>query len=253
MLQTLASNLRYQEGEVALFETARTYQRPDERIAQSGRPVGEELLPLETEHVIGAVSGRRLDRWGRPGEERTDFYDAKAYLDDLLRGLAISAEYAPADEFAMVPGRTAEVRVDGERVGVIGQVHPDVAEAFEVEQEAFLFDLSLDALLPHAGAARKARPVSRFPAVEQDLALIVDRDTPAGAVRAAIESAALVREARVFDVYTGDQVPAGKKSLAFSLLYQSDDHTLTDDEVARAQRKLLERLRREFAAELRGA
>lgn len=253
MLQTLASNLRYQEGEVALFETARTYQRPDERIAQSGRPFGEEVLPLETEHVIGAVSGRRLDRWGRPGEERTDFYDAKAYLDDLLRGLAVSAEYAPADEFAMVPGRTAEVRVDGERVGVIGQVHPDVAEAFEVEQEAFLFDLSLDALLPHAGAARKARPVSRFPAVEQDLALIVDRDTPAGAVRAAIESAALVREARVFDVYTGDQVPAGKKSLAFSLLYQSDDHTLTDDEVARAQRKLLERLRREFAAELRGA
>ena len=88
--------------------------------------------------------------------------------------------------------------------------------------------------------------MSRFPAVEQDLALIVDDDVTAGALQRAIEAAPLVREARVFDVYTGDQVPAGKKSVAFAVQYQSDDHTLTDDEVAKAQRKILERLRREF-------
>jgi len=252
ILQTLASNLRYQKAEVALFETARTYQRPDEQLPRSGRPFGEEALPIETEHVIGAVSGRRLDRWGRPGDHPVDFFDAKAYLEDVLHGLGVRAAYVPADEFALVPGRTAEVRVAGKRVGVIGQVHPDVAAAFQVDQDAYLFDVALDALLPHVAPVRKARPVSRFPAVEQDLALIVDQDTPAGAVQDVIESAAIIREARVFDVYAGEQVPPGKKSLAFSLLYQSDDHTLTDEEVARAQRKLLERLRREFAAELRG-
>ncbi len=251
LLQTLASNLRYQEGEVAIFETARTYQRPDERLAQSGRPFGEELLPLETEHVAGVVSGRRLDRWGRPGDEQLDFFDAKAYVEDLMRGLGADAEYVAAGEFAMLPGRTAEVRVGGERVGVVGQVHPDVAEAFGVEQEAFLFDVALDALLPFAKAIRKAAPVSRFPAVEQDLALIVDRDVAAGDIARIIEAASLVRSATVFDVYTGDQVPAGKKSVAFSVAYQSDDHTLTDEEVAKAQRRLLERLRREFNAELR--
>ncbi len=251
LLQTLASNLRYQDGEVAIFETARTYQRPDERLPQSGRPFGEELLPAESEQVAGAVSGRRLDRWGRPGDEPVDFFDAKAYVDDLLRGLGVEAEYVPAAEFAMVPGRTAEVRARGERIGVVGQVHPDVAAAFAIEQDAFLFEVTLDAVLPFAGGVRKATPASRFPAVEQDLALIVDRDTLAGDIQRVIESGALVREARVFDVYAGDQVPPGKKSVAFAVVYQSDDHTLTDEEVAKAQRKLLERLRREFSAELR--
>jgi phenylalanyl-tRNA synthetase beta chain len=94
--------------------------------------------------------------------------------------------------------------------------------------------------------------VSRFPAVEQDLALIVGRETPAGDLQRAIQSVALVRDAQIFDVYTGDQVPAGKKSIAFSVAWQSEDHTLTDEEVAKAQRKLVERLRREFDAELRG-
>ncbi|TAK61841.1 MAG: phenylalanine--tRNA ligase subunit beta, partial [Dehalococcoidia bacterium] len=252
LLQTLASNLRYQEGEVAIFETARTYQRPDERLPQSGRPFGDELLPVETEHVVGVVSGRRLDRWGRPGDESVDFFDAKAYVEDLLRGLGAGVEYVAASEFAMLPGRTAEIRAGGEHVGVVGQVHPDVAEAFGVEQETFLFDVVLDALLPFAKAIRKAAPVSRFPAVEQDLALIVDRDVAAGDIARVIEAAALVRSATVFDVYTGDQVPPGKKSVAFSVAYQSDDHTLTDEEVAKSQRKLLERLRREFNAELRG-
>lgn len=252
MLQTLASNLRFQKGEVALYETARTYQRPDERPPQSGRPIGEEALPVEVEQVLGAVTGRRLDRWGMPGEESVNFFDAKAYLEDLLDGLGVTAEYVPADEHAMVPGRTAQVRVDDRRVGVIGQVHPDVAAQFEVEQDAYLFEISLDAIAPFATAARKMQPVSRFPAVDQDLALIVDRDVPALELQRAIESAPLVREARVFDVYIGDQVPPGRKSVAFSVSYQAMDHTLTDEEVAKSQRKLLERLRREFNAELRG-
>jgi len=251
-LQTLASNLRYQKGEVALFEVARVYQRPDERPAQEGRPHGEEAQPVELEHAVGVISGWRADRWGRPSAEPLDFFDAKAYVEDVLRGLNVRAEYVAAAEHGMVPGRVAEIRIDDTRVGVIGQVHPDVAAAFEVEQDAYIFELTLDALLPFAGAVRQMAAVSRFPVVEQDIALVVDRDTPAAAVQRLIEAAPLVREARVFDVYTGDQVPAGKKSLAFAVLYQAADHTLTDDEVAKAQRKLLERLRREFSAELRG-
>ena len=89
-------------------------------------------------------------------------------------------------------------------------------------------------------------PVPRFPAVEQDLALIVDESVPAGALRSVIEATPLVREARIFDVYHGEQVPPGRKSVAFAVQYQSPDHTLTDDEVAKAQRKLVERLRREY-------
>lgn len=252
MLQTLASNLRYQDGVVALFETARVYLRGDERGAADGRLAGEEALPVEREVAIGAVTGRRPDRWGAPDDERADFFEAKAYVEDLLTSLGVTAEYVAGSEHGMVPGRSAELRSNGTRVGFIGQVHPDVAAAFDVQQEAYLFELVLDDVLPFARPVRKAASVSRFPPVEQDIALVVDADLAAEKLRRAIEEAPLVREARIFDVYTGDQVPPGKKSIAFALTYQADDHTLTDDEVAKAQRRLTERLRRDFAAELRG-
>jgi phenylalanyl-tRNA synthetase beta chain len=116
----------------------------------------------------------------------------------------------------------------------------------------YVFDIVLDDVLPYALKQRRMQSVSRFPAVEQDIALIVDEDVPAGAMQRVLQDATLVRSARIFDVYRGDQVPAGKKSVAFDLFYQAEDHTLTDDEVAKAQRKVLERLRREFGAELRG-
>jgi phenylalanyl-tRNA synthetase beta chain len=251
LLQTLAANIRYQKGEIAIFETARTYQRPDEREQRHGAPAGEDRLPDEREHVTGVISGRRADRWGRPSEDAVDFFDARAYLHALFDGLNVSTEYVAATEFAMTPGRTAELRIDGTRVGVIGQVHPEVAAEFDIDQDVYLFDIVLDDVLPYAGKQKRMAPVSRFPAVEQDIALIVDEEVPAGALHSAIETASLVRSARIFDAYRGDQVPPGKKSVAFDLVYQADDHTLTDDDVAKAQRKLLERLRREFNAELR--
>ncbi len=251
LLMTLAYNLRFQKGEVAIFETAKTYERSDERLPQSGTQFGSEALPVEREIACGVVTGRRADRWGRPAGESVDFFDAKAYVEDLLGGLNVAAEYGPVAEFGLVPGRAAEIVVGGKRIGVLGQVHPDVAEAFEIEQDVYLFDIVLDDLLPHTGEQQKAASVSRFPAVEQDMALIVDADVSSAALQKLIESAALVRAARVFDVYTGDQVAAGKKSVAFSVQYQSDEKTLTDDDVAKAQRKILERLRRELSAELR--
>jgi phenylalanyl-tRNA synthetase beta chain len=252
VLQTLSANLRFQKGEVAIFEAARTYQRPSERAPRDGGPLGAHALPDEREHVTGVVSGRRLDRWGSPSDEPVDFFDAKAYVEALFDGLNVDAEYVAATEHAMAPGRTAEVRVGGQRVGVLAQLHPEVAASFDIDQDVYVFDIVLDDVLPFALKQRRMQSVSRFPAVEQDIALIVDEDVPAGAMQRVLQDAALVRSARIFDVYRGDQVPAGKKSVAFDLFYQSEDHTLTDDEVAKAQRKVLERLRREFGAELRG-
>ncbi|HEY8173014.1 MAG TPA: phenylalanine--tRNA ligase subunit beta, partial [Dehalococcoidia bacterium] len=252
LIETLADNARFEKGEIAIFEAARVYQRPDERLPVSGRPFGEEILPEEREHIAGVISGRRRDRWGRPSAESVDFFDAKAYVESLFEGLHVEAEYTAADEFALTPGRTAMISLDGAGVGVVGQVHPDVAASFGVEQDAYLFDITLDDVLPRAGRTPTMSPLSRFPGVEQDLALVVDEATSARDLQRAIASSSLVREVRVFDVYEGDQVPPGKKSVAFAVTYQAQDHTLTDDEAAKAQRKLIERLRREFGAELRG-
>jgi len=239
VLQSLASNLRYDKAELALFEAARAYL-----------PRGSDL-PLEEEHLTAAIGGRREDRWGHPTDEPVDFYDAKGYLEALLGGLGIEAEFVETDVFGMSRGHSAEVRVQGERVAVIGQVEPRVAATFDVEGEAYVFEVVLDRLLPLVAGPRRYEAVSRFPPVVQDIALIVSEDVPAGRIESIIRKAPLVREVRLFDYYTGEQVGAGKKSLAFSITYQSSEHTLTDEEVARAQRGIVERLKHEVGATLR--
>ncbi len=239
VLQSLAANLRYGKGELALFEAARVYL-----------PRGSEL-PLEEEHLTGAVGGRREDRWGHPTAEPVDFYDAKGYLEALLAGLGVEAEFVETDVFGMSLGKSAEVRVQGERIAVIGRAEPRIAAAFEVDEEAYVFEVVLDRLLPFVAGPGRYEAVPRFPPAVQDIALIVSEDVPAGRIESIIKKAPLVREVRLFDFYTGEQVGAGKKSLAFSITYQSSEHTLTDEEVARAQRGIVERLKREVGATLR--
>jgi phenylalanyl-tRNA synthetase beta chain len=240
VLKTLASNIRMREGEVALFEAARVYLSN-----------GDDL-PDEQEHIVGVVAGRREDRWGHAGEEGVDYYDAKGYVEAALRDVGVEASFEESSEFALVPGRTAELLIEGRRAGTVGQVQPSVASAFDIDQDVYLFELVVDHVLPAVRPLRPYEPASRFPPVTQDLAVVVERDLSAERVRSLIEQHQLVRRARVFDVYEGEQVPAGKKSLAFSVTYQTPDRTLTDEEVAKALDSILQRLKREAGAEIRG-
>jgi phenylalanyl-tRNA synthetase beta chain len=240
LLETLASNLRHRQGRIALFEAARVYlPRPED-------------LPAEVDSLAGVVTGDRPDRWGQPKGEPVDLYDAKAYLDFLFDRLGLTVTYHDGEDFALVPGRTAEVRLDGQTVGLVGQVHPRVAAAFDLEQDVYLFEVNLEALVPHVGRPRVHQPLSRFPAVEEDIAIVVDEGVTAAEVQAIIESFPLVQRAALFDIYTGTPVPAGKKSLAYSIAYQSPEHTLSDTEVNRERRRILERLSRQVGAVLRG-
>ena len=139
----------------------------------------------------------------------------------------------------------------GTPVGVLGEMQPDTLEAFGVERAVALFELDLAALLAAMPERRGVEPVSRFPAVEQDLALVVDEDVAAGELQSRIEQSRLVAEARVFDVYRGEQLPAGKKSIAFAIRYQARDRTLTTEDANREQGRLVNRLARELGAEQR--
>ena len=239
LLESLARNLRHRAS-VALFEIAPVFlPRPDD-------------LPEEREMACGVLCGPRPDRWGQPRADPFDFYDAKAYLESVLAALDIQAEFREADDYAFLPGRTAAVVIDGEQVGLVGQVHPAVAASFEIEKDVAMFELDLDALLPHVQGGRRYRLIPRYPSLEQDIAVVMDEGVPAARVKAVIESFPLVARAYLFDVYTGPPVPAGKKSLAFSISYQSAEHTLTDAEVNREQRRIVGRLKRELGASLRG-
>jgi phenylalanyl-tRNA synthetase beta chain len=239
ILSVVAANQRHRDAQVAVFEASRIYlpRRGD--------------LPREVEVLTGAVSGNRLDRWGQPSDEECDFFDMKAYVDRLFERLGLEVRFRSGSEFGMVPGRTALLEVGNRRVGVAGQIDPRLAARFEVRRDVFLFEMALDEVLSVAAERRAYQPLSRFPPVVEDLAVVVRRELPAEEVRAAILRHPLVVAAVLFDEYEGAPVAAGRKSLAFSITYQASDRTLTEAEVGRARSTILEGLSRELDAELR--
>ncbi len=239
VLQTLSRNTQGTPRLTALFEASRVYMPRDWD------------LPEEIETVCGVITGRRPDRWGQPAGDWAGFYDAKGCLDVLFDGLRIPVAYEAAVDFAYLAGRTAAINAGGQRVGIIGEIHPKVARAFDIDNDVAMFEIDLDALLPHVSEHVHYRPVPPYPSVEQDLAIIVPESVPAEQALAAIRSFGLVRSVSVFDVYTGPPVPEGRKSLAFSISFGSDKKTLTDDDVSRERERIVARLKGELGAELR--
>jgi phenylalanyl-tRNA synthetase beta chain len=246
ILRTMSQGLRQVDGPVAIFEIAAVYWPR------------EDDLPEEKEMAVGALGGRALDRWGHEAEP-VDFFLTKGILDAALARLHIGASWNRAEDYALIPGRSAllgpSTRAGGgwsPVLGVAGQVDPKIATAFDIDGDVYLFELDVDALRAVAPVRVEARPVVRYPAVTRDLAFIVDASVPSDAIRVLIEEHKLVAGAGPFDVYQGSGVPQGKKSIAFAVSYQAPDRTLTDQEVNRAEDGIVTRLKRELGAERRG-
>ena len=248
ILRAAARNLARGAKAVRLFEVGRSYH--------PGADNGEGR-PEEREQAVALVVGGRVDRFGSPTEEGLDFYDAKATLEHVLAGLGTAPVFRPATVFGMLPGRTAEVAVEGRAVGVLGQLHPDVAAAFGVERDAFLWELDLSALLaatPDITAPPAVTPLPRHPSAAEDFALLVGPEVLAqDLVREALGHP-LVVEARVFDDYLVDAsaAPGGaRRSLGISVRYQARNRTLNDNDIAKVRRTILKRLKANHGAIVR--
>ncbi|MEE8194773.1 MAG: phenylalanine--tRNA ligase subunit beta [Dehalococcoidales bacterium] len=239
LLAALAANMRHEEGAIRLFEIGRVYL-----------PRHNEL-PDEPEVLCGLLADSGLERSWHGRMEPLDFFDAKGLLEGLLAQLGVPASFEEGSDGGLYPGRQAAVVVGGDRVGVVGELHPGVAEAFEISGAVYLFEMNLARLLPHTLGYGVFQPIARFPAVVRDVALVVDAKVSHRQVLDIIKGFPLVSEAALFDVYSGRQVPAGKKSLAYRLTYRSADHTLTDKEADRVQQQLLAKLSAELGASLR--
>jgi phenylalanyl-tRNA synthetase beta chain len=161
----------------------------------------------------------------------------------------------PATEPFLHPGRSARVLAgeDGEPVGWIGELHPLVAREYDLDDGAAAFEVDLDRLLRHAVAVPAYRDLTSFPALRQDLAVAVPDDVPAAAVLAVVRRAAgdLLADARVFDVYRGEQVGEGRTSLALALAFRAPDRTLSDEDVTPVRDRVVAALRDELGGELR--
>jgi phenylalanyl-tRNA synthetase beta chain len=190
------------------------------------------------------------------------FYELKGVVETLLSGLGLEGTFDPCStpvnsgdlDAAFHPGRCAQVIVGDAVVGAMGELHPLVREAFDLPaQPVCTLEFDLDTLLAAREEALRMTPISAHPPVYEDLAVVVDESVPAVRVQDLIAQtgAPLVRSVLLFDVYRGEQLGTGRKSLAYRLTYQADDRTLTDREVAKLRGKIVRRLAQELEATLR--
>ena len=245
LLENAQRNFSRKNEDLRLFEVAPIFV-PKEL------PVTEQ--PEEIMKLAGLLAGRRhLIGWNQDNEA-VDFYDVKGVVEELLARLSIANYTVESGEhFALHPGKTAFFKKGREVIAVLGEVHPTVLKALGIHKKAYIFEMDVETLLKYRAKNFRYEPLPRFPAISRDLALLVDEQTDAAQLARTIEKSAgkFFKDLHLFDVYTGEQVAEGKKSMAFSVDFQSADKTLKDEEADEAVAKILAALQKECGAELR--
>lgn len=219
-------------------------------------PVPEQELPEEPGRLAIALTGSRsVTDWQEQTAEPFNFYDLKGYLQALCDGLHLSeASFVPDEHPAFHPGKCAGVSLAGQRIGVIGEIHPLVLERYDIPQESVIAaELDLEALLERIPESYSVQHVPAYPPVLEDLAVVVAEDVTGEQIESVMRKAGsdLLNRVQLFDLYRGEQVGEGKKSLAYSLVYQAPDRTLTDEEVAQVRKRIVDSLEQQLGATLR--
>lgn len=231
-------NLSRQQGRIRIFETGLKFVSQDDEIQQ-------------TNMLSGVVVGSRLpEQWGA-AKEATDFFDVKADVEALLERSGVVAEFRAERHSALHPGQTAAILVEGVRIGWLGCIHPGLAQKLEIPRKTYLFELKLDVLLK--GSLPRFEKLSRFPSIRRDLAIVVNVETPTGALCDSInqQAGSLLQDLLVFDVYHGSGIESGRKSVALGLILQDSSRTLTDVDVDSVITAITSRLEKQFGATLR--
>jgi phenylalanyl-tRNA synthetase beta chain len=239
LVQTARYNRARQQERVRIFESGLCFIPGAEGLSQEAMIGGL---------VLGSVAP---EQWGATGS--VDFFSLKADVEAVLApvGRASGFRFEHAEHPALHPGQTARILWDGREVGVAGMLHPAIGAELDLAGDVFLFQLRLAALEP--GELPRFTPISRFPAIRRDLAIVVDEGVEFGDLEACVRSEVgeLLRDIMLFDVYAGGSIDSGRKSLALGLILQASSQTLTDDVVDGAVSRVVARLGSEFGARLR--
>ena len=247
LLQSVAYNEAHGTANVHLYEIGSLFH---------GRE--NASLPRETQSVAGVLTGSWSDQTWNNTVDRLRFFAGKGIVEELLEQLRLpKVRFRVAEgegyEF-LQPGRAAEVLSGGTVLGWVGEIHPEAREAMDIDQIVVAFELDLDKLIKGAHNQENYHEFSPFPAVQHDLAIVVPDEVTCEDLLQRITSAGgkLLENVRLFDVYRDPvRVGVGKKSMAFSLTYRSDDHTLTSDEVERAHSKIVTKVCKATGGEVR--
>jgi phenylalanyl-tRNA synthetase beta chain len=245
VLDTVERNHRIRER-IAIFEIGPVFLQAE-----------ESELPKEVKRLALAITGpRHLPDWQEADATAMDFYDLKGILETTFAGLHLGeVRYEPGQHPSFHPGKCADVYLGDEKIGSFGELNPLVKEQYDLPETALMageFDLAT--LMAAVPALFDVSAIPDQPPVLEDIALIVDEDIPAAEVEFLIRQTGgdTLTGIRLFDIYRGEQIGEGKKSLAYSLTYQSAERTLTDKEVAKLRNKIVRRLEKELGANLRG-
>ncbi len=233
MLEILTRNHNFRNGDVKLYEVARTYL-----------PGGEDGLAIESKYLTLGAYGSDMD-----------FFAMKGAVEAVLADLRCEnvGFVAVTENPSYHPGRCAAVWAGGQVIGVVGQVHPLVCKNYGVDQDLYCAELSLNALMEAKGAGAVYTPLPKFPSVTRDIAVVCDMAVTVGQLEDCIAKGAkgLLKDVALFDIYTGAPIPEGKKSVAFNLTLRSDDRSLTSEEADEDVKSILAALEKELGAVLR--
>ena len=245
IFENAARNFSRKNEDVRLFEVAPVF-------LPKSLPVTEQ--PRERHRLAGLLMGRRAPKGWSQDAAQIDFYDAKGIVEELLDGLNIGNYFVEAGEhYALHPGKTAVFKKGRDVLVTVGEVHPAVAEALGIRKKIYVFEADIDTLQKFAAKKFTLEPLPKYPSISRDLAILVDLDVAAGAVEKVIVQSGgnFLKGVTLFDVYTGERIPADKKSLAFALEFRSVERTLKDEEADSAFQNILAAVEKNFGATLR--
>ena len=231
MMEALARNYSRNNEVARFFEVGKVYIK------------NEDVLPDEKNTLTIGLYGK------------ADYLDLKGIVENILETLGIvdGSFKRNSEDVTFHPGKTADLFIKKELVGTLGEIHPDVAEKYGIDERCYIAELNIDVLFKHANLNRKYKELPKFPAVTRDIAVLVDDSTLCEEIEAIIKKQGgnLLESVKLFDIYKGNQIPEGKKSMAFSVVYRLNDRTLTDKEVNKVHDKITRSLEYGIGAELR--
>lgn len=233
MLDILSRNYNYRNAAARLFEIGKIFT-----------PTEEGKLPDEPLKITIGIYG-----------DKADFYDIKGICEEMFRSLNVqNVKYeAVTDNPTFHPGRCAKISAGGKTLGLIGEIHPAVGRKYGIETPVYIGELDFENVFLNIGTDVKFKELPKYPAVTRDIAMLVDKTVPVADIEEVVKKASgkLLESINLFDVYEGEQIPEGKKSVAYSAVYRALDRSLTGDEVQKVFDKVLKNLENQLGAQLR--
>ncbi|MEW6375199.1 MAG: phenylalanine--tRNA ligase subunit beta [Thermodesulfobacteriota bacterium] len=244
LLEAARYNLSRKNSNLKLFELKKVF------LPQNG-----ERLPKEVKYLGGLTMGMDQSPHWACSPREIDFYDIKGCVEDLFEAMQIKGfKFNRAGDIPyLYPGKASRVLLGKEVLGVLGEVHPEVLDHYEIHGKVFLFEIDFEQMVKWAGEEKRFRPLPKFPAVYRDLSLVVDEALETEKVVETIWTfqQPFIEEVTLFDIYRGTPIPEGKKGVSYRIRYHADDRTLTDKEVNQCHEEVISRLREIFQVELR--